>query len=203
MLKLTRKGSMLFAFMVPLLPATAAAQEEAVSPCDFCWRAQPREHCRANILTDFGVYYVVTGIQSGDGQPMRAVADYGVLVNVDAKNALGVSLFASFDTDELIIGPAVHYRRWFGLNQSIDFALGMPLTSQYDMQFTPVVTPYGLIKYNPAHWIGFAVRPELRQYSGQSQFAMSVGVEFGWIPGAAMTAVFGSAALLVAASSID
>jgi hypothetical protein len=176
------------------------AAQEATGPCDFCWHAQPKEHCRTTILSNFGAYYVVTGSSSG-GQPMRAVGDYGVLVNVGAQTAIGLSLFASFDTDELVLGPAVHYRRWFGSSQSLDLSLGMPLTSQYDMQYTPVYTPYGLIKYNPVHWFGIAVRPELRRYSGQSHFMMSIGAEVGWIPGVAMTAAFGSAALLVAATT--
>lgn len=178
-----------------LLSRLITAQQVA-SPSPFCWRARPGESCRATILTNAGGY-LVSGPASGPG----AVADWGVLFNVGARTALGASVFASQSRYGLELGPAVHYRRWFGPEQSIDLALGTPL---YSSDGSVAVAPYGLVKYNPVHWAGLAVRPEWRRgsYNGQSySFVTSVGVEFGWIPGSVMTVVGGIAAVALSSSS--
>ncbi len=175
--------------------------------CTLCWRNRPIEHCRAMILTNFGGYLQRSTIPGGE--PLRVVADWGVLVNVGARNAVGASLFASFDSaDGVILGPAVRYRRWLSPTQSIDLALGTPL---YTSDYEAVLSAYGLIKYNPTHSVGFAVRPELRRHtssdfaynghsSTRSSFVISAGVEFGWIPGFAMTVASGALGLLALAA---
>ena len=161
--------------------------------CTLCWRGRPIERCRVMILTDFGGYLQWSTISGGE--PLRVVGDWGVLVNVGARNAVGVSFFTSYDSgDGLILGPAVRYRRWLSPTQSIDLGLGTPL---YTSDYEAALSAYGLIKYNPTHWVGFAVRPELRRqtssdfYNGdsstRSSFVISAGVEFGWIPGLALT----------------
>ena len=174
--------------------------------CTLCWRNRPIERCRAMVLTNFGGYLQWSTIPGGE--PLRVVADWGVLVNVGARNAVGASLFVSFDSgDGVILGPAVRYRRWLSPTQSIDLALGTPVyTSDYEAE----LSAYGLIKYNPTHWVGLAVRPELRRQtssdfdngnsSTRSSFVISAGVEFGWIPGLAMTVASGALGLLALAN---
>lgn len=200
-----------FILLCTLLSEPVAAQQ-GVSPGTLCWRAQPIERCRTMILTNFGGY-IVSGSQplGGDGASVRAVADYGVLVNVGARSAVGMSLFASLSRNgDFVLGPAVRYRRWLGSRQSIDLALGTPLIGTADGSTPPPLAPYGLIKYNPAHWVGLALRPELRRNrfvnicngnsctdARHSRFVMSAGVEFGWRPGFAMTVVSGVVGLLV------
>jgi hypothetical protein len=180
-----------------LLSRPVAAQE-VVSPGTLCWHARPIEHCRAMILTNFGGY-LVSGPASGPG----AVADWGVLVNVSARAALGASLFASQTRYGFLLGPAVRYRRWLGPNQSIDFALGTPLFSS---DGDAALAPYGLVKYNPVHWAGLAVRPEWRRgsYNGQTySFVISAGVELGWVPGFAMTLASGAVAVALLSSQAN
>jgi len=149
------------------------------------------------ILTDFGGY-LVSGTPGGGGLNIRAVADYGVLVNLDARSAIGATLFASLSRNsEFVLGPAVRYRRWLGPSQSIDLALGTPLIGS-------APAPYGLVKYNLTHWVGLAVRPELRRETvvivcngvsctdaRQTRFLMAAGVEFGWLPGLTLTLTSG------------
>jgi hypothetical protein len=154
------------------------------------------------ILTNFGGYVESATISGAAG--LRAVADWGVLVSVGAGTAVGASLFSSYDaTDGFILGPAVRYRRWLSPRQSIDLALGTPMyTSGYD----GALSLYGLIKYNPTQWVGFALRPELQRVRStdfckrnsctRSRFVMSAGVEFGWVPGFALTAACGGVMLL-------
>jgi len=178
-----------------LLSRLMAAQQVA-SPSTLCWRARPVEYCRATILTNAGGY-LVSGPASGPG----AVADWGVLANVGARTAVGASVFASQSRYGFELGPAVHYRRWLGPDQSIDLALGTPLFSS---DGAVAVAPYGLVKYNPVHWAGLAVRPEWRRgsYNGQPySFVISVGVEFGWIPGSVMTVAGGVAAIALLSST--
>ena len=170
--------------------------------CTLCWRNRPIEHCRAMVLTNFGGYLQKSTISGGE--PLRAVADLGVLVNVGARNAVGASLFVSYDTGVgIILGPAVRYRRWLSPTQSIDLALGTPL---YTSDYEAALSAYGLVKYNPTHWLGFAVRPELRRHtssdfgtgsaSTRTSFVISAGVEVGWIPGSALAAASGVVGLI-------
>lgn len=176
-----------------LLPTWMAAQQVARP---VCWRARPMENCRAVILTNAGGY-LVSGPASGPG----AVADLGVLFNVGARTALGASVFASQTRYGFELGPAAHYRRWLGPDKSIDLALGTPL---YSSEGSVAVAPYGLVKYNPVHWAGLAVRPEWRRGSYNAQpysFVISVGAEFGWVPGSVMTVIGGVAALALVSSS--
>src|SRR5205085_358967 len=97
---------------IPFLLAwseTAPAQEAQPS---FCYRARPKSVCSAFAFTNFGTYLVLgSDITSGD-TPLRAVADWGVMANVDSRNAIGASVFASLDRLGVGVGPAVHYRRW-------------------------------------------------------------------------------------------
>ena len=181
-------------------PPTSVAE---AGPGALCWRAGPIEHCRAMMLTNYGGYLQHSTVPGGE--PLRVVADWGVLVNVSARNAVGASLFASFDSaDGVIVGPSVRYRRWLSSTQSLDLALGTPF---YTSDYEAVLSAYGLIKYNPTHWAGFAVRPEWRRdtssdfaYTGhssiRSSFVISAGVEIGWMPGLVMTVASGALGLL-------
>ncbi len=187
-----------------LLPNPVAAQQ--ADSCTYCWRARPIDRCRVMILTNFGGYVESATIAGGAG--LRVVADWGVLVNVGARTAIGASVFSSYDgTDGFILGPAARYRRWLSSSQSIDLALGTPL---YTSGYEGVLSPYGLVKYNPTHWVGLAVRPELRRVTSsdfcngssciESRFVMSAGVEFEWIPGFAMSVASGIVGLIALAA---
>src|SRR6184192_3332573 len=71
---------------------TAPAQEAQSS---FCYRARPKPACSAFAFTNFGTYLVLgSDITSGD-TPLRGVADWGVMANVDSRNAIGASVFAT------------------------------------------------------------------------------------------------------------
>src|SRR5438034_2647716 len=135
------------------------------------------------------------------------MADWGALANVGPRQAVGASFFASLDADAFVLGPAVRYRRWIGADQSVDIALGTPVVSS---DYGPTLSPYGLVKWNPAHWVGIALRPEVRRpvttcdQSGcrsGSRFVGSAGVEFGWVPGLSLTFP-GSVTALVAAIGV-
>jgi hypothetical protein len=193
--------SWLLILFCTLLSEPVAAQQ-AVRPSALSWRAAPRESCRAMILTNFGGYMESSTISGGAG--LRVVADWGVLANVGARTAVGASFFSSYDgTDGFILGPAVRYRRWLSSSRSIDLGLGTPM---YTSGYEGVFSPYGLIQYNPTPWVGLALRPELRRVTStdfckgnsctRSRFVMSAGVEFGWVPGFALTAACGGVTLL-------
>ncbi len=190
-----------------LLSAPAVAQSTS-EPRAVSWRGGPIERCRTMILTDFGAY-VVSGTPGGGGLNVRAVADYGVLVNLDARSAIGATVFASLSRNsEFVLGPAVRYRRWLGPSQSIDLALGTPLIGSNP-------APYGLIKYNLTHWVGVAVRPELRRETivivcdafsctdaPRTRFVIAGGLEFGWIPGLSLTVASGVVGLVLVAAIV-
>lgn len=189
-----------------LLPAPLAAQGSG--PASLCWRAGSIERCRAIVLTNFGSY-VESGTPGGGGLNIRAMADYGILVNVGERSAVGGTLFASLGRNsEFVLGPAVRYRRWLGSRQSIDLGLGTPIIGSGP-------APHGLIKYNITNWVGVALRPEYRRDivvnvcdgggctdARRSRFVVAGGVELGWIPGFTATVVSGAVGLLVVAAAL-
>jgi hypothetical protein len=127
----------------------------------------------------------------GGETAFRANADWGLMVNTGSREALGASFFVTLDADELTAGAAVRYRRWLDARRSIDVVVGTPLSSG-DLKTGSVLA---MVKYNPQHWLGFAVRPE---YARREEFTcfpgpctsrivetgrVYIGVEAGWWPG--------------------
>jgi hypothetical protein len=191
---------------------TAPAQEAQSS---FCYRARPKPACSAFPFTNFGTYLVLGSDINGD-TPVRAVADWGVMANVDSRNAIGASVFASLDRLGFGVGPAVHYSRWLSSTASVDVAVGAPLLAATDRLQSGSV--FGLVRWSPNHWFALAARPELVRGpvflgcgpSGcevpiQSRMRMSLGMELGWVPGLTLTAASGIATVVIAAllSGID
>jgi len=170
---------------IPLLlawsePAPAQGAQDSVADrqaAPLCYRARPKPACSAFILTNFGGYLVLGGDESND-TPLREVADWGVMANVSARDALGASVFASLDRLGFALGPAVRYRRWLSSLASLDLAVGTPLvTGAGNMQTGSV---FGLVRWSP------------------SRGRVSLGVEFAGVPGLALTTAGGIATLLLA-----
>jgi len=191
---------------IPLLLAwskTAPAQQS------FCYRARPKPACSAFAFTNFGSYLVLGSDLTGD-TPLREVADWGVMANLDARNAVGGSVFASLDRLGFGLGPSVRYRRWLSPTASVDVALGAPLLATTNNLRSGSL--FGLVRWSPNHWFALAARPELVRapvFLGcgptgcnipvQSRARLSVGMELGWVPGLTLTAVGGLATALLAA----
>jgi hypothetical protein len=199
-----RRLTALFALL--LAGAQLPAQE---APAPFCYRARPRPACSAFVFTNFGGYLLLGNDQTSD-TPLREVADWGVMANLDERNAVGASMFASLDRLGFGLGPAVRYRRWLSPTASLDVALGAPLVvTTNNIQSGSV---FGLVRWSPNHWFALAARPELVRgpvFLGcgptgcnipvQSRMRMSLGVELGGVPGLTFTALGGAATAVLAA----
>ncbi len=175
--------ALLFAALL-LAPVRSAAGQSDGSA--LCWHARPEPQCRLLLLTDFGAYFDLPG-QSGLPSG-HLVADWGLMLNVTPRDAVGASFFASVDKNAgFESGPAVRYRRWIGERGAMDFAAGVGSLSGNNLSGSLV---YGLVKYSPEHWIGIAVRPELVRRPGDvSRLRVSGGVEVGWVPGVLVPAL--------------
>src|SRR2546422_7619285 len=169
---------------IPLLlawsePALAQGAQDSVADrqaAPLCYRARPKPACSAFILTNFGGYLVLGGDEPND-TPLREVADWGVMANVSARDALGASVFASLDRLGFALGPAVRYPRWLSSSASLDLAVGTPLvTGAGNMQTGSV---FGLVRWSPNPWFALAARPGLGPPSG----------ELGWGPAPRTSAV--------------
>ena len=175
-----------------------------------CYRARPRPACSAFVFTNFGAYLVLSRDGTND-TPFREVADWGFMANVTPRDAVGASVFASLDRLGFVVGPAVRYRRWLSSAAALDIAVGTPLvTTTDDIQSGSV---FGLVRWSPNDWFAVAARPELVRRSEflgcgpttctsgiQSRGRVSLGLEFGQVPGLALTAAAGVATLLLAAA---
>lgn len=181
----------------------AHLSQDSVSVTSTCWQAAPLDQCDVVILTEYGLYYMPV---PRDKKDFRLAMNWGVLFNTDRRNAFGISFFAYGDR-EFNAGPEFRYRRWLNETQSIDIGIGFPLfgeSSIADGSFSP----HGLVKWNPVHWMGITVRPELRRKGDPIggpviayppipeeprpyRFHLSAGLEFGWIPGLTLSAATG------------
>jgi hypothetical protein len=172
--------------LLPLLSAALSAQQDSAG---VCYRARPLPPCRVVVLTNAGGY--ATPMRTFDGGTrFRAIVDWGFIVNTTARDAVGASAFLMLDENEFSAGAAMRYRRWLSPRRSLDISVGTPL-SDGDLRRGSVL---GMIKYNPDHWVGFALRPE---YARRQEFTCNPacvertvstgrvygGVELGWYPG--------------------
>jgi len=167
-----------------LLPA-----QRVESPNPTCFRARPLPWCRVVLLTNAGGYFNLAGPMNGESR-VRAIVDWGVIVNTSPRDGFGASWFVKLDQDDLSAGPVLRYRRWFSSHRSLDLAVGAPITGN-ELRPGSILA---MIKYNPEHWAGVALRPE---YVRRATFTcnptcaprtvaaghMYAGVEVGWYPG--------------------
>lgn len=162
----------------PRIRRSSAAPDAGASV--LCWRARPKPACQAILLTNFGAYFDLptqTTISSA-----RLVADWGLMINLNRRDAVGASFFASVDQDAgFESGPGLRYRRWIGEHGALDIALGAGSLSGNNQSGSLV---YGLVKYSPVHWAGVALRPELVRKPGDvSRLRLSAGAELGGVAG--------------------
>ncbi len=183
---------------------TAATGRSADLPC---YHARSKPACSVFFLTNAGGYVTRRSGTTGS----RALVDWGVMVNVGERDAIGASFFALQDNEGGgAAGPVVRYRRWLRPPTSLDVAVGTAIVGD-----VKTGSLYGLVKWNPVHWFGVAARPDLiRQtvYTGcatfsctpvtQSHAHLSFGVEFGWVPGLVLTAGGGLAVVVALATLV-
>jgi hypothetical protein len=173
--------------VLPLLlalsaPVTVHAQQ---NQAHLCWAAHSQPRCSAFLVTNAGLYTSIAGGQA----PVSAVLDAGFMVNVNQRDAVGVSFMGSIDNTSFA-GPAIRYRRWLRKDASIDLALGVPTSGASGV--------LGLVKISPANWVGFAVRPSVLRfpYSTQQRFVATAGLELSGPPAVGGTAL-GLLALII------
>ena len=192
--------------VVPLLVAGSAGLTAQEAPASLCYKARPKPACSSFAFTNFGAYMTIR--DELGGTPLREVADWGVMLNVGRRNAVGVSVFASFDQTGFVAGPAVRYRRWLSSAAALEVAVGTPIArSTRNIESGSV---FGLARWSPNDWLGLAVRPEVLRkptilgcgptsctIATRSHTRVSLGAELGRVPGAALTAVAGATTLLL------
>jgi len=190
--------------VVALVGAPLAAQDPDAAARALCYRPRPLARCHAFVLTNAGGY-VNPGSTGGDTR-LRGFVDWGFLANRGPRQAFGASWFVSLDEDQVSTGPVVRYRRWLDADRSLDIALGTPVWGE---EIRPG-SLLGLVKYNPVHWAGVGLRPEVvrrRSFTCgpagcAERTATSVrvlgGIEIGGPGGLALSFAGGLAALLLA-----
>jgi hypothetical protein len=178
-----------------LLAVPVALSAQGAAP--LCYHARPKAHCGAFLLTDFGGYVLVSKDDWG-GTSYREVADWGAMVNVGAKDAVGGSVFASLDRAGLLLGPEVRYRRWLSASAALDVAVGTPLVRSSGDIASGSIT--GLVRWSPNPYLAFAARPEALRWTSVVSCGpagcltatryhprLSLGVEIGGVPGVVFT----------------
>lgn len=185
--------------------AIALAHDRPRPAGESCLRARPAPECTLFFLTNAGVY-----VRAGETSPWQAIVDWGAMMNLNQRTAIGGSAFVTLDEDdEFTIGLVARYRHWFQRGRSLDLAVGTPLTSGGRPRLKSG-SLLALVKYNPVHWFGVALRPEYIRREiidcdarGCTEHTASsgrlyAGAEFGSVPGLTLS-LAGVAALGVLA----
>ena len=133
-------------------PAASTAKRES---CAF----HPSPECGYFGVTDIGLAFAVAGGSDFDTLHHThggTTAEGGVMANLGHRQAIGATLFFKVSDEAVSIGAAGRYRYWLNRRQSVDVGVGIPVgSSDYHAG-----TTFGMLRYNPAPWIGLAVRPE-------------------------------------------
>jgi hypothetical protein len=181
------------------LAARAQARADSARTHPVCWTARPEPRCHVLLLTNVGAY--VDFPHSGGADTPRLAWDLGLMVNIGRRDAVGATFFGTSDMHGRISrGPALRYRRWLSLNNSVELAVGA--RSALNTVDRGAVT--GLIKYNIGPYFGLGLRPEIVQACRPptaleyetcggtvSRARLSAGLEIGSRPGAAVVVVAG------------
>ena len=196
-----------------LMLAGPALSAQAAAP--LCYHARPKAECGAFLLTNFGGYLLVGKDDWGDS-PLREVADWGAMVNVGEKDAVGGSVFASLDRAGLLLGPEVRYRRWLSASAALDVAVGTPLVNSTGNVASGSIT--ALVRWSPSPWFAVAARPEAQRWTSTVSCSpsgcltatryhprLSLGVEIGGIAGVVFTGLstVGTYLLFLAVANSD
>lgn len=201
--RMMMRGIAPFATAMVCSVAVVAAQEPMAvrAADDLCFRAQPRAECRAFFLTNSGPYVQLDAL---DVDRLRFTVDWGAMVNVSSKNAVGGSWFVFGQSgDNVSTGPVLRWRRWLGPTESLDVALGTPIFTG-DSESFDVGSVLGLVKYSPVPWLGVAARPELIRSNvynctqegcpppvRESRRRLYLGAELGELPGLGLSVAAG------------
>ncbi|NOT09237.1 MAG: hypothetical protein HOP28_13660 [Gemmatimonadales bacterium] len=211
-----------------LLTSVAAAQPAGESR-GICWR-NASSKCRAVVLTNMGVFTVAgafaqpAGIDPGSGLPtrlddefhlgVRATSDWGILLRLSDRDAIGASFAASVESvpdgqNNFETAVFLRYRRQLGGEKSLDLAVGTPVLRDNEKS----VSPFGLVKWNLNNTVGIALRPEVRKSIAdlrdtpmrRSNLFVSAGVEVGRTPGLGLSVLYGALLTLfsMGAAGID
>ena len=154
------RGTAIALSAVMLLAVASSAHAQDAQPTGrLCFHARPGPQCRLFAVTDAGIAFgtsIERGVLSDRNGVERTTLDWGAMWNVGERNAVGASWFLSVGEEATSTGPTLRYRRWLTTTQSVDVAAGTPVGSTH----FEAGSVLGLVKYNPAPWVGIVVRPE-------------------------------------------
>ncbi|MEO8450605.1 MAG: hypothetical protein ABI647_12475 [Gemmatimonadota bacterium] len=90
-----------------------------------CFRGRPQPFCRAFMITEFGVAReLALGTGMGEHSGTLATWEFGSMVNLGSRHAIGVALVAHA-LDAWGIGIRPRYRTWLSPTVSLDVAAGI------------------------------------------------------------------------------
>ena len=165
---------------------TARAQQADAIPKAVCFRGQPLPRCRAFWLTEFGV-----AAPLGGSDPL-ASWELGGMRNIDARTALGVTLYLSaFASDGFGVKPRL--RRWLSPRTALDVSPGIFYAAG---NRRPGFT--GHVGLSLGDWLSLTVQAQTVQadFGGGGKLGWFAGGKLGALPGTVSGVGFPLVALL-------
>ncbi len=183
-----------------------------------CFRGRDRSRCGSFLITEAGVLSVLKADAGrGRDQKMLGFLEYGAMINVGARSAVGVTALGESGTNHNRVGFRGRYRRWLGHGFSLDLAPGIIIWDFGD-RFTQYESPgvIGMVALDAGGLLGIMVEGEVARlkwdqgvfdgtgYSVQPQhltdFTWRVGVRGGSYVGVGATVLSAIALAALAAT---
>ena len=158
----------------------------AEANAQMCFRGRPLPDCKSFWITEF-TYGIELAPEDTRGHIL--FPDFGVMVNLNEKHAVGGSYIAEFliNTDHpkvLLHGPKLRYRYWMGDGFNLNASAGLLMSDKLELA--------GDVGCIYKDWMGLGVRVESWQSrdSFESHTAVYPTVTFGGIPGISLSTAF-------------
>ncbi|MCI0330504.1 MAG: hypothetical protein L0196_06070 [candidate division Zixibacteria bacterium] len=169
--------------------APSSKGQEQTRPKHFALKAAPLPECKSFLIAEFGTGYrlsqrairtadtlflddTIPSVISQSLAPDRrfySSADFGWMVNVSRRSAVGASLFAGFPGTGVRVALKPRYRHWFGSTTSLDLSPGIFLHVQDDLFLHKFPSFLGEVGLNFSNRLALTGRVEvLRHIPGVS-----------------------------------
>lgn len=160
----------------------------SITQAQLCFRGHPSPRCEGFAILEFtaGARLNAKAIESGFREPSPAYVSWsaGYLHNLGDRSALGVAFKLAADDEGNRYGPVLRYRRWLGPTWSIDFAPGLIVGGEDNVegrQFPSVMFDVA-INWGDRLGLDLGLERVRRERGGANRWDGHVGLRFGtWL----------------------
>lgn len=165
-----------------LAVAARGAAQETEEPRQFCRTGRPQPACERMLVAQFTHY---PGLQPSSELESPYEWEFGVLVNRDARQAVGGTVVLGMDGQGYRVAAKGRYRRWLGHAAALDASGGVAYARRDPYPYDPAFGFTGDVAVGFTDWVSVGVRGDVMwsQLDGAAAAATYGAVRLGTRPG--------------------